>query len=162
MLSLCLVASLTSLTLLPQQPLSQRSPESVSHTRRAALLAGSTMAVSMLPMVAHADAIADIAARSNAAAEDDRLNAEFVKAEKEKQTTNILLAIAGVVLLSPLAGIKSAQNAIKAMTSSDMDEELRASLRGNDPSVRTKGNTRRNQKAAKAEPPPRKKNFWER
>ena len=87
--------SLTS-ALLPTQPISGAVRSGVmptaANTRRAALFAGSTAVLSMLPTSARADAIADIAARNNAKAMDDRLNKDEIAQEGEDRQVLILLA----------------------------------------------------------------------
>jgi len=147
---LTLVTALASAAFVPQQqPTIQRAtgtqvcascsvvpgPAS-TNARRAALIAGGTVAASMLPIPAWADSIADIAARSNAKAEEDMTNkAAYDKADEDKKVL-IVCVIAGVTLLSPLAGIRSATNAISAMDEKYGElDDVKGSLRGNDPKL---------------------------
>jgi len=169
MTSLYLVASLAPATFVPQypfklqrakaEPLTTVCRESSVNTRRA--LVG---AAAMLPAAAWADAISDIAARNNARAEEER-NVSYGEREKayEDRQVLILCAIGGAVLISPLIGIKSAQDAIRSLTTGDMDESLRESLKSNDPSTglrKRPGFDGRKVPVAKAVP--RKKGFFER
>ena len=140
--ALPLLASLTSLALVPQPPCkTQRQTAAplggtATNTRRGALLAGSTAAISMLPATAFADSIADIAARNNAQALDERLNGESYNKEKEDQQILVLCGIAAIVFLGPVTGIKGAQEAIRKMSASgDLDPDMRESLRSNDPPI---------------------------
>ena len=134
-----LVLALTSFALLPTQPLSGavRSgvmPKSAANTRRAALLAGSTAAVSMLPTAAWADAIADIAARNNAQARDDKENKEANEQGAEDKQILYLLAISAVVFAGPITGIKGAEKAIDSMSTKRGDDDaLRANLKKGKP-----------------------------
>ena len=126
--------SLTS-ALLPTQPISGAVRSGVmptaANTRRAALFAGSTAVLSMLPTSARADAIADIAARNNAKAMDDRLNKDEIAQEGEDRQVLILLAISAVVFAGPITGIKGAEKAIDSMSTRRGDDDaLRANLKG--------------------------------
>ena len=95
------VFSFASLALVPTQPLSgavrSGAMPTAANTRRAALFASSTAVLSMLPAAARADAIADIAARNNAKALDDRENSDAIAQEGEDRQILILLAISAVV-----------------------------------------------------------------
>ena len=125
--------SLTS-ALLPTQPLSgavRGAMPTAANTRRAALFAGSTAVLSMLPAAARADAIADIAARNNAKAMDDRENRDEIAQEGEDRQVLILLAISAVVFAGPITGIKGAERAIDSMSTTRGDDDaLRANLKG--------------------------------
>ena len=80
-----------------------------ANTRRGALFAGSTAVLSMLPAAARADAIADIAARNNALAKEQRENAESITQENENREILTLLAVSLVVFAGPITGIKGAE-----------------------------------------------------
>ena len=125
--------SLTS-ALLPTQPLSgavRGVVPTAANTRRAALFAGSTAVLSMLPAAARADAIADIAARQNAKAMEDRENQDEIAQEGEDKQVLILLAISAVVFAGPITGIKGAERAIDSMSTTRGDDDaLRANLKG--------------------------------
>jgi len=109
-----LALAFSSAALLPAQPLSgavrSGAMPAAANTRRAALFAGGMAAVSMLPSAAKADAIADIAARNNAKARDDRDNADEIAQEGEDKQILILLAISAVVFAGPITGIKVSEH----------------------------------------------------
>jgi hypothetical protein len=136
--------------LLPAQPPSgavrSGAMPAPANTRRAALFAGSTAVLSMLPAAARADAIADIAARNNALAKEERENAESITQENENREILTLLAVSLVVFAGPITGIKGAEKAIEAASGNrGSDEELLANLK--------KG--KKGGKGGKAAPPPR-------
>ena len=139
--------------LLPAQPPSgavrSGAMPAPANTRRAALFAGSTAVLSMLPAAARADAIADIAARNNALAKEERENAEAITQENENREILTLLAVSLVVFAGPITGIKGAEKAIEAASGNrGSDAELLANL--------NKGKKgKKFGKGGKAEPPPR-------
>ena len=129
------VFSFASLALVPTQPLSgavrSGAMPTAANTRRAALFASSTAVLSMLPAAARADAIADIAARQNAKAMEDRENQDEIAQEGEDKQVLILLAISAVVFAGPITGIKGAERAIDSMSTTRGDDDaLRANLKG--------------------------------
>lgn len=135
--------------LVPQQPLKPMN------SRRAALVAGgSAAAAAFLPAVAWADSIEEIAARANAKALDEKFNREEINKEAENQQIAFACFVALIVFLGPITGIKGAQSAIQNMAAGS-DEELRASLKSNDPPIRF-GKKQPPPPAA----PPKKKGFF--
>ena len=100
----------------------------------------------MLPAAARADAIADIAARNNAQAKEERENAEAITLENENREILTLAAVSLVVFAGPITGIKGAEKAIEAASGNrGTDAELLANLK--------KG--KKGGKGGKAAPPPR-------
>ena len=103
-------------------------------SRRGAVASAAAFAAG-LAAPALATSIEDIAARSNAAAEEDRRDADLKEAEEEKRVKQLTAILAIAILPLPYLGITGAQKAISdaAMLAGDDEGAVRGALRGKDP-----------------------------
>ena len=122
---LALALAVSSLVV-PQAPTSRRSAVASAAAFAAGLAA---------PAASFATSIEDIAARSNAAAEEDRRDADLKEAEEEARVKQLTAILAIAILPLPYLGITGAQKAISdaAMLSGDDEGAVRGALRGKDP-----------------------------
>ena len=104
-------------------------------SRRGAVASAAAFAAGLAVPAAFATSIEDIAARSNAAAEEDRRDADLKEAEEEKRVKQLTAILAIAILPLPYLGITGAQKAISdaAMLAGDDEGAVRGALRGKDP-----------------------------
>ena len=104
-------------------------------SRRGAVASAAAFAAGLAAPAAFATSIEDIAARSNAAAEEDRRDADLKEAEEEKRVKQLTAILAIAILPLPYLGITGAQKAISdaAMLAGDDEGAVRGALRGKDP-----------------------------
>lgn len=104
-------------------------------SRRGAVASAAAFAAGLAAPAAFATSIEDIAARSNAAAEEDRRDADLKEAEEEARVKQLTAILAIAILPLPYLGITGAQKAISdaAMLSGDDEGAVRGALRGRDP-----------------------------
>ena len=104
-------------------------------SRRGAVASAAAFAAGLAAPAAFATSIEDIAARSNAAAEEDRRDADLKEAEEEARVKQLTAILAIAILPLPYLGITGAQKAISdaAMLSGDDEGAVRGALRGKDP-----------------------------
>ena len=104
-------------------------------SRRGAVASAAAFAAGLAAPAAFATSIEDIAARSNAAAEEDRRDADLKEAEEEARVKQLTAILAIAILPLPYLGITGAQKAISdaAMLAGDDEGAVRGALRGKDP-----------------------------
>ena len=104
-------------------------------SRRSAVASAAAFAAGLAAPAAFATSIEDIAARSNAAAEEDRRDADLKEAEEEARVKQLTAILAIAILPLPYLGITGAQKAISdaATLSGDDEGAVRRALRGKDP-----------------------------
>ena len=104
-------------------------------SRRGAVASAAAFAAGLAVPAAFATSIEDIAARSNAAAEEDRRDADLKEAEEEARVKQLTAILAIAILPLPYLGITGAQKAISdaAMLAGDDEGAVRGALRGKDP-----------------------------
>lgn len=128
-----LLLPVLALSLVQPPPLKQQAP---ANTRRAALLAGGSAALSLIPAMAGALSVEEIAAKNNKMAEDARENRDDINKDEENKQIAFACFVALIVFLGPVTGIRGAQGAIQSMSEDpNMDPKLKASLQSNDPKI---------------------------
>ena len=129
------LASCFSSALVPQLPATRRStvhrcsaPVCTEHTRPAApaVLAGLTAA--MLPAVAWADSVTEVAASAAL-----QVPSSLLALDPEDQQLLLVLVGGAVVLVSPYIGIKMAQKGIEDANDILAPTDNKRDLKGNDP-----------------------------